>query len=330
MYSWAAAKPKALTAFAVHVIHLSHVIRMRMGKLCDDGDTWPGFPLLLSSQRRTWRQCLSAPVPNHHHHHYYIIIAIIIISLIITRLTNNLGQLPIDLHDAPPVHVVGWKKECTKNYQFFVLVGCVSCLSVIHVRFMNTRVQKASVYCILWTKRNITNCLHVHLNLLRRLKISRLHSKVFHHDLDGAEPQVQQRAMNGWITSTTMTVSSSPTVTSVSTKTAARYLINVDHLLPQNYHHQYQWWNCFAVTQSSYLSQSMLGISAFSSAMVMGLYIAVELRLSEAGDILKATFISKSKILSAACATLLWYYSAVWIAMIREENNEEERENARM
>ena len=36
-----------------------------------------------------------------------IIIAIIIISLIITRLTNNLGQLPIDLHDAPPVHVVG-------------------------------------------------------------------------------------------------------------------------------------------------------------------------------------------------------------------------------
>ena len=49
----------------------------------------------------------------------------------------------------------------------------------------------------------------------------------------------------------------------------------------------------------------MLGISAFSSAMVMGLYIAVELRLSEAGDILKATFISKSKILSAACATLL-------------------------
>ena len=197
MYSWAAAKPKALTAFAVHVIHLSHVIRMRMGKLGDDGDTWPGFPLLLSSQRRTWRQCLSAPV--YQIIIIIIIIAIIIISLIITRLTNNLGQLPIDLHDAPPVHVVGWKKECTKNYQFFVLVGCVSCLSVIHVRFMNTRVQKASVYCILWTKRNITNCLHVHLNLLRRLKISRLHSKVFDHDLDGAEPQVQQRAITGWM-----------------------------------------------------------------------------------------------------------------------------------
>ena len=79
------------------------------------------------------------------------------------------------------------------------MFGCVSCLSVIHVRIMNTRVQKASVYCILWTKRNITNCLHVHLNLLRRLKISRLHSKVFDHDLDGAEPQVQQRAITGWM-----------------------------------------------------------------------------------------------------------------------------------
>ena len=45
----------------------------------------------------------------------------------------------------------------------------------------------------------------------------------------------------------------------------------------------------------------MLGISAFSSAMVMGLYMAVEFRLSEAGDILRATFFSKSKILSAAC-----------------------------
>ena len=59
------------------------------------------------------------------------------------------------------------------------------------------------------------------------------------------------------------------------------------------------------VIKRSYLSQSMLGMSALSSAMVMGLYMAVELRLSEAGDILKATFISKSKILSAACVESL-------------------------
>ena len=51
----------------------------------------------------------------------------------------------------------------------------------------------------------------------------------------------------------------------------------------------------------------MLGIRTFSSAMVMGLYMAVELRLSEAGDILKARFISKSKILSAAYFSLPLY-----------------------
>ena len=40
------------------------------------------------------------------------------------------------------------------------------------------------------------------------------------------------------------------------------------------------------VIKRSYLSQSMLGMSALSSAMVMGLYMAVEFLLSESGVII--------------------------------------------
>ena len=60
-------------------------------------------------------RCPSAPVTNHHHGHghghgHHRRHCDSNCQLFITTwLKNYLGQLPIHLHDASPVHVVGWK-----------------------------------------------------------------------------------------------------------------------------------------------------------------------------------------------------------------------------